>query len=121
MHVAVTFSDKEKAATFFEQVLELKKLKEFSVNADFVEKVFGVHEPVDIALYGNDDIKIEVFFVQKTFPHTFEHICILVKSIEELKKRCEKMNVNFFTADKEGRTLYFMRDYSGNLYEIKEK
>lgn len=119
-HVALHFSDKEKAETFFEKFLELEKLKEFSLPAELSEKIFGISSPVDIAVYGNEKLAIEVFFTEPP-QKNYSHICITVLSIEDLKKRCEEFSVEFFTAEKEGRTLSFLKDFSGNLYELKEK
>lgn len=119
-HVALHFSDKEKAETFFCKVLELKKLKEFSIPVELSEKIFSLPEAVEIAVYGNEKIAIEIFFSKQKPQKNYSHICITVSSIEELKKKCKEFSVEFFTAEKDGRTLYFLRDFSNNLYEIKQ-
>lgn len=132
-HVALNFSGKEKAETFFGKVLGLKKLKEFFINGEFAEKVFGINESVEIAVYGNEKTRFELFFTkhkaqkqkvqkQKAFnaQNNYSHVCITVPSIEELRKKCEQFNVHFFSVERENKMLFFMKDFSGNLYEIKE-
>lgn len=118
-HVALHFSEKEKAETFFTKIFNLQKLKEFSLSIELSQKVFGIEKQVEIAVYGNEKTAFEVFFTEK-IPVGYAHVCVSVPSIEELRKKCEQFQVRFFTAEKEGRELYFVRDFSGNLYEIKE-
>ena len=50
----------------------------------------------------------------------YEHICIEVDNKKEFIDRCKKYGIEPLVIKKEGKDLLFVRDFSNNLYEIKE-
>jgi hypothetical protein len=119
-HVALQCIKREKAALFFTKILDIPKVKTFTVSSELSKEIFGINKSVDVDVYDNGTTRFEIFSgTKKNDP--YEHTCIEVKSKQELITRCEKYGLKPLIIQKEGKDLVFIKDFSNNLYEIKEK
>ena len=120
-HVALQYSDSEKADIFFTKILGLELQKEFSLSEDLSNEIFQIKERVDIRIYGNEYVKFEIFISQKPKNIGFDHICIEMQDQEKFIGRCKKFDIKPIFVKKGEKTLLFVKDFSNNLFEIKEK
>ena len=120
-HVALQCSDKQKAEIFFAEILGLTKVKSFTLSADLSGSIFGIQKSVEIEVYGDDATMFEVFIDSTGQSRGYEHTCIEIPGREEFISRCRKYGIEPVLIKKEGRDLLFVRDFSGNLHEVKEK
>jgi catechol 2,3-dioxygenase-like lactoylglutathione lyase family enzyme len=120
-HVAIKCKDEKEAEIFFTEVLGFPLVKKFSLSGDLSKAIFSINENVDILVYDNDETRFEVFIGPVGKKHGYEHICIEIDDKTEFISRCSKYNIEPITVEKDGKNLLFFRDYSGNLFEIKEK
>jgi catechol 2,3-dioxygenase-like lactoylglutathione lyase family enzyme len=120
-HVALKCNDEEEAKTFFTDILGIPLTKKFGLSGDLSEAIFGIKDNVDILVYDNNETRFEVFIGQVGKKHGYEHTCIEVDNKSEFIKRCRKHEIEPITVKKEGKDLLFVRDFSGNLFEVKEK
>jgi len=119
LHIALQYNDTKKADIFFKKILGLKMEREFNISEELSDKIFGIKENIDVKLYGNDDIKFEVFISKKDKKNNFEHVCIKIGDKEKFIKICKQNNIEPMYIKKGEKTLLFIRDHSNNLYEIK--
>jgi catechol 2,3-dioxygenase-like lactoylglutathione lyase family enzyme len=119
-HVALHCGNKDKAALFFTQILQIPKVKSFSVSSQISQDIFGVDESVAVDVYDNGRIRFEIFITKKQTP-TYIHTCLEVTDSSALLKRCNKNGLQPIVIKKDGKDLVFIKDFSNNLYEIKEK
>jgi hypothetical protein len=89
---------------------------------DLTQRIFGVDLECPVVLYGNDHLSVEVFLAGAPDSRSprFEHICLEIKNRESFRKTCEAMNVEVNVVPKGDRLLMFVKDYDGNMFEIKE-
>jgi catechol 2,3-dioxygenase-like lactoylglutathione lyase family enzyme len=120
-HIAINYKDKQKADIFFTKVLNLKLLKSSILNPNLAKQIFNIYQQVDVFVYGNNLTIFEVFITQKEIIHIFDHICIKVNNREEFINKCKKYRLKPYQIDKEEKKLLFVKDFSGNLFEILEK
>ena len=120
-HVALQYSDRKKAEIFFTKVLDLTLKKTFTLNKDLSKNIFGIIEDVIVDVYSNKGCYFEIFITKIKTKYNYEHISIEVSSIEDFIKKCKEYNIEPMLIKKDGKTLFFIRDYAGNLFEIKEK
>jgi len=120
-HIALQFKDKESANNFFIDFLNMNLLKSFNITSTLSKSIFGIDDEVEILVYSNNDVKFEVFISNKTYLSTFNHVCIEVNDKKEFKNHCKKFEIEPIIIDKNGKKLFFIKDFSGNLYEIIEK
>jgi len=120
-HIALQCSDSEKASIFFNKILGLKLEKKFVVSKDLSEDIFGVFQEVEVYVYSNNNMKFEVFINQNKENHVYEHLCLEVESKKDFIESCNNYGLKTIIVKKNGKDLLFVKDFSGNLFEIKEK
>jgi catechol 2,3-dioxygenase-like lactoylglutathione lyase family enzyme len=120
-HVALQCNDKEKIETFFTEVLGLPIKKKFTVSGELSEAIFGINESVDVEVYDNNETRFEIFITQTEEKRGYGHVCIEIDNKKEFIDRCKQYGIKPMFITKSGKNLLFVRDFSGNLFEIKEK
>jgi len=120
-HVALQCNDKEKIETFFTEVLGLPIKKKFTVSGELSEAIFGIDESVDVEVYDNNETRFEIFITQTEEKRGYGHVCIEIDNKKEFIDRCKQYGIKPMFITKGGKNLLFVRDFSGNLFEIKEK
>ena len=118
-HIALQYPDKKEAETFFCGILGLNKEREFTISAELADSIFDVNKDVDVIIYSNENASFEIFFTEEKPKVVYEHVCINVENKEELINLCRKYGVKVKNIKKEERTLLFIKDFGGYLYEIK--
>jgi len=121
LHSALHYSDRKQAEIFFTKILELKLKKTFTLSKDLSNNIFKINEEVTVDVYSNDEACFEVFITKIKIEHGYEHICIEIDDKEEFIKRCRKYKIEPKIVKKGAKTLLFIKDFLGNLFEIKEK
>ena len=120
-HVALQCSDREKASIFFTKILKIPMVKNLTISKELSNKIFGVNDYVEVYVFDNEEARFEVFIKNKTNETKFEHICIEVEDKKEFVNTCRKYGLQPFFFKKDEKDLLFVRDFSDNLYEIKEQ
>jgi len=120
-HIGLHYNDRKSAKIFFEEILDLKLKKSFSLSKDLTKKIFGVSEDVTIDVYENNESYFEVFITEKITKYQYEHICVEIDSKNGFIEKCKKYGLKPIIVKKGLKILLFVKDFSGNLYEIKEK
>ena len=120
-HVAVRCETEKEADRFFQEVLLVKRTRDFVVSADVTKTIFGVQKECKVLIYKNKDFHFEVFITEngEETRIRFYHICLEIIDREKLIERAKKHDIEITLVPRGERTLLFLRDYSGNIYEIK--
>ena len=117
-HVALEVNDRNQAALFFTRILGLSKTKSSTLSTDLGRALFGKSDTVEMETWANDDMCLEVFITDSPAPATYRHLCLSVPDREAFVANCKSNDVALITAQKGDRELLFIKDFSGNLYEI---
>ena len=120
LHAAVHCDTEEHAHMFFTEILGLKPVKSFSIDETLSKTIFSISKPVDIRVFGNDSMQIEVFIHPYRHRPSFNHLCLQVGDTAVFIERCKKYGLMPYHVQKGERQLLFVRDFIDNLYEIKE-
>ena len=123
-HVALTIDSKEHAVQFYEQVLDGNLIREFEINPDLVNQIFSITVAGDIPVmvFEIDLIQFEIFIVSDLkITDRFDHVCISVYDMNQFKKQCLKHKLPVSVIPKGQKELVFIKDFIGNLFEIKQK
>jgi len=120
-HIALEFEKKEQAEIFFTKILLLSQAKSYSLSKELSKSLFGLEKPIDVILYENKYVRFEVFFTPVQMKHGCTHACIEVQDKSSFIARCRTYQLEPFIIKKDGRELLFVRDFSSNLYEVKEQ
>lgn len=122
-HIGLFCSKEEKSDLFYGKILGLEKLNTKEVPAALVKRIFDIDRDLRIINYGNDDVRIEIFVGDLNLGHekNVNHLCLDVAERESFLNVCETHGVEIRKIPKGDYMLVFIRDFDGNLFEIKEK
>ena len=120
-HVALHYSNRKQAKTFFLKILDLQFSKTFNLSKELSNEIFNIKKEVTVDVYRNQDSYFEVFITNIKKNPGYEHTCIEINDKEKFIRRCKEYEIKPIYVKKGDKTLLFIRDYSGNLFEIKEK
>ena len=121
-HVGIINKSEEKAVSFYHGLLGFKKTREFIVSSELSEQLFSASWEIKVLVFERDNIKLEVFICpecRQPFPD-YSHIGFLLDDFHAIKEKAQKMGV-LIVGRKDEKTVYFLKDLSGNLIEIKPK
>ena len=121
-HAAVVCSSEKNADQFYEEILKLEKIKKYILSSELAEQIFGTPYECQIIYYANGNLAVEVFIptssVEKV-PH-FVHLCLEVGKREQFLGDCQALGITVKRVQKGESLLSFIKDFDGNLFEIKE-
>lgn len=119
-HIGLEVTDKEKARIFFEQILGIPRVKSVTLNPDLTEAIFGQTREIEIETFSKQGIAFEVFITGKKVTPIYTHTCLAVQNRQEIIAKCEAYGLTPNIVKRGDKELLFVRDFAGNLFEIKE-
>ncbi|MDP8217421.1 MAG: hypothetical protein P9M03_01715 [Candidatus Theseobacter exili] len=120
-HVGLCSTSEKNSDRFFVGILGLKKQRDFCVSRELTEEIFGISREHKVIVYAGKNLNFEVFITDKVNPDKIDHVCLNLKNIDQLFLKCEKEGLAVKKISRGDRFIYFLQDFDGNLYEIKEK
>jgi catechol 2,3-dioxygenase-like lactoylglutathione lyase family enzyme len=122
-HVGLTNKSEEDAVRFYRDFLGLELTRRSVVPAGLSEQLFSVTDDLGMIVFEREGIKIEVFISPVyTLPvPDINHIGFLLDNFQEIVERAANAGVKLIIGKTKDKTVYFVRDFSGNLIEIKQK
>lgn len=120
-HIGLQYKSKEEAETFFTEILGIPEKKEFTIPAELGKSIFGFEKEVKVKVFSNEKVTFEIFIGNEARKFSYEHICLEIVDKERFISRCKSHGIEPIFIKKGDKELLFIRDFSGYLYEIKEK
>jgi len=119
-HIAITITDVSEIEGFYKNLLGMKDIKQFTLNQNLAKNIFGLKNETTAYLLQKDDLFFEVFVLPESFEKGFNHICISVPDREKLIGQAMQNNYAVTRIEREHFDLIFIKDKSGNIFEIKQ-
>ena len=121
-HIGITINVESDIQAFYKDLLGLKEVKKFELYKDLSEKLFGISNTVPVTHLSSDDLLIELFLTDKKQNPVYNHICISVQNRDNIIKKAKSMGFSVTNIKRESRDdLLFIKDKSGNIFEIKSR
>lgn len=120
-HVAIPCSSEKNSDRFFKNLFGLEKSMPKTLPSSLSRAIFNVDGELQIINYMGEDIHFEIFIAgdSERRVNPIAHVCIEIDDLETFLTKCAELDVNVSQISKGNRTLTFIRDYDGNLFEIK--
>ncbi len=121
-HVALVCSSEKSSDRFYMELLGLEKSGPKILSTELVRAIFNVESKMAVINYVGEKVRFEIFIADPgNAPDAIPipHVCLEVKSIDELIERCRTMGFEVILAPKGDRILTFILDHDRNLFEIK--
>ncbi|HFE63695.1 MAG TPA: VOC family protein [Caldithrix sp.] len=122
-HVALWNRSEKNADTFYGELLGLEKQYQFTLDAELAFKIFGTRQPLRAIVFANANYRIEVFLSDRDQLQVpvINHICFEIKNREQFLHQCAESGIERIVIPRNGGQTVFIRDFDGNLFEIKER
>jgi len=122
-HVALTCSSEENSDRFYKDLLGLEKLEPKILPSSLSRAIFNIDNELRMINYTGKAVHFEIFIAKdsKRSANPIAHVAIEIDDQEAFLKKCAEVDVNVSQIPRGDRTLIFIRDFDGNLFEIKHK
>ncbi|MDR4507456.1 MAG: VOC family protein [Candidatus Brocadiaceae bacterium] len=121
-HIGITNESEEQALRFYQDFLGLEKTKEMHLAPELSAQLFSLAQEIRVLVFEKPGMKVEVFI--SNFQHAnpnFIHCGLLLDNLPEITEKARQSNVDLIIGKHKDKTVYFLKDFSGNLIEIKQK
>ena len=122
-HACVSLSSHEKVKILFEEVFGFEKLYSFKIDPRVMLSLFNIETSAEAFVYDCENSKLEIFVVENMrFPSPgFRHICLSFADRDSILRKAKERGYLIKEYKFEDRTVVFIQDFDGNLYEIKKR
>ena len=120
-HVGLTSSSEEKADVFYADLLGLIKSEPKLLSLELSKAIFNVDRELVMINYQDERVHFEIFITGPDGGNSrkIEHTCLEVDNLEGFLEKCRRLNLDIARIPKGDKTLTFIKDFDGNLFEIK--
>ena len=119
-HIAITVNDFSEIEGFYKNLLGMRDVRDFEITKDKVVRIFGIEHKITAYQLQKDNLFFEVFVLPQNIEKGFDHICFSVPDRDELINQAKHMNYEVIQIKREHFDLIFVKDKSGNIFEIKQ-
>ncbi len=121
-HWAVANRSEQEAFEFYQEILGLDFLYRFALSPELSGKIFSLSGEIPVLVFGTPLFKVEIFVTEpvSTLP-SVHHICLVVPQRNHILQKVQQRNLPVIRIPRQGRETVFVRDFSGNLIELKEQ
>ncbi len=120
-HVGIMNEDEEGAVRFYRDILGLEKIRESSVSPELARQLFSIDREIRMLVYGKENLMVEIFIMpgfNRRSP-SVSHFCLRLPDLASLLEKAKKEGAKVISAERGGRTVTFVEDFSGNRVELK--
>lgn len=121
-HIGIANKSEEQAIEFYQDFLGLEKTREILLPPELSGQLFSLSQEIKVLVFEKPGIKIEVFI--SDFQHAnpnFTHFGMMLDNFSEVTEKAQRSHVDLIIGKHKDKTVYFLKDFSGNLIEIKQK
>jgi len=120
-HVALVAGSEENSDRFYKDLLGLKKSEPKRLPASLSKSIFNLDAELVMINYLNEDLHFEIFITDHSQDshRQIEHLCLEVADLNVFLNKCDAFGVDVARIPKGDKTLTFIKDFDGNLFEIK--
>jgi len=122
-HVGIINENARQAERFYGDFLKFDKTREFVVPPDLSDQLFRLSREITVMVFERDGIKLEVFLCPDCRRPAIDlaHLGLHVDDLSSLIEQAHASGVDHIIGSTAGKTVHFIRDFSGNLIEVKQK
>jgi catechol 2,3-dioxygenase-like lactoylglutathione lyase family enzyme len=121
-HVGIINKSVEDAVRFYQEFLGLEKVKDSVVPPDLSQQLFLFPREIRMMVFAVGHGKIEIFIVpgfNQPSPN-IHHFALHLKDFTDVLEKAKETGVTVITGTTREKTVYFLKDFSGNMIEIKQ-
>jgi len=119
-HLELTITEKSDIQEFYQVLLGMEIQKEFTLKRDLAEKIFQQNQNIDVITGTIGNLLVELFLANEKPDSVWEHICFISENRQTLIAACQAKNYPVTVIERDPFNIVFVKDKSGNRFEIKQ-
>lgn len=119
-HTGITIKEESEVQNFYCEVLGMKIIRDFIINASLAEKIFNLSKDTKVFQVQKDEVIFEIFICPEMNKPFINHQCLEISNREDLVKKANDLNYIIVRIEREMYDLIFLHDNDGNIFELKE-
>lgn len=119
-HLALTIQNENEVGLFYEQLLGFKLIRKFELNAEMALQIFDFNKNVRVFQLEGHGIILELFMDETAKQNNYNHWCLSFPDREAFIKKAQNQHAKIIRIPRENHDILFVKDFSGNIFEIKE-
>jgi len=121
-HAGLTCSTEDNADRFYRDFLGLNKSEPKTLPLELSKAIFNLDAELPMINYMDENIHFEIFVSNQasTSQRPIEHLCLAVDDLAGFIAKCRSLQVEVALIPKGDKTLTFIKDFDGNLFEIQQ-
>lgn len=119
-HIGIWAQDVGMAERYYEDVLGLKKEREYDVSADIMKAIFGTEQVCSVKVYGRENVRVEIFDAAGGARSGINHFSLSVGDRKEFCDRAKAKGAEVIKVWRGDHPVYFIKDPHGVLTEIRD-
>lgn len=120
-HIGMVINKVSEIENFYQNILGMKIVKQFRLDRELSNKIFKIDRETDVYMMQKDDLILELFVAQNPDSVNYQHICISVHSRKKIIEKAKKDNYSCLIMPRKKYDIVFIKDSSGNIFEVKEE
>ncbi len=121
-HVGLSIIEPEEITTFYEGVLQFRRLKQFTLDSEEVlHSIFSTDRQTEVYMMEQQDLKLELFIDPQMKSARYPHLCLAYDNPDEVSEHADQLGYRRWIKRGPNRITHFIWDKSGNMFEIKRK
>lgn len=122
-HVGIVNESAEMAERFYKGFLKFEKTREVVLSPELSGQLFDLPREIIVLVFERDGVKLEVFICPECkLPYPdLSHIGLYLDDLSATVEEAQKAGVQHIIGKTGEKTVHFIRDFHGNLIEIKQK
>ncbi|MEJ2731805.1 MAG: VOC family protein [Deltaproteobacteria bacterium] len=122
-HVALTCSSEKNSDRFYKDLMCLEKSEPKNLPMPLSKAIFKIDAELLMIHYRGKAVHFEVFITDCPVNHNrrIDHVCLEVDDLKSFLQKCRDLGVEISQIPRGNRTLTFIRDFDGNIFEIKSE
>ncbi|MDA3907048.1 MAG: VOC family protein [Bacteroidales bacterium] len=120
-HLALTIQSANEVSLFYEQLLDFKLIREFKLESDLAYKIFNINKSVQVFYLEGHNLALELFIHKTPKQDNYNHWCLSFPDREAFIKKAQEQNATIIRIPRGTHDILFIKDGSGNIFEIKEE
>ena len=120
-HVGLACSTEDNADKFYQNLLGLNKSDPKMLPFDLSRAIFNIDAELPIINYTGEKVHFEIFIAGLADERSGQitHQCLEVDDLSAFIEKCRSLDVEILQVPKGVKVLIFVKDFDGNLFEIK--
>ena len=122
-HIGLTSSSEDNSDRFYANLLGLTKSDPKTLSRELSKAIFNRDTELVMINYQDEHVHFEIFISDQPEDHKkrISHTCLEIEDLDGFLDKCRSLNVEVDLIPKGDKTLTFIRDFDGNLFELKKR